>query len=140
MPAPAYPMDARATTAPTSKKSPEEREFVVDSGASMHMLSKKVLRSDEMETLRRSRKATVVLTASGDVRTNEEAQVFVHDLNLFVKVQLLEETLAVPSLGKLCEDHGYSYESVSVQKPRLTQQGKRIVCKTDNFAPLVFHG
>ena len=36
-------------------KSPEEREFVVDSGASMYMLSKKDLSSDEMETLRRSR-------------------------------------------------------------------------------------
>ena len=34
----------------------EERMFVVDSGASMHMLSKKDLRSDEMDTLRRSRK------------------------------------------------------------------------------------
>ena len=33
----------------------EERMFVVDSGASMHMLSKKDLSSDEMDTLRRSR-------------------------------------------------------------------------------------
>ena len=32
--------EAKATPAPTSKL-PEEREFVVDSGASMHMLSKK---------------------------------------------------------------------------------------------------
>ena len=36
--------------------------------------------------------------------------VFVHDLNQFVTVQLLEETTAVLSLGKLCKDHGYSYE------------------------------
>ena len=33
----------------------EERVFVVDSGASMHMLSKKGLSLDEMDTLRRSR-------------------------------------------------------------------------------------
>ena len=38
---------------------------------------------------------TVVLTANGEVHTNEEAQVYVHDLNLFVTVQLLEETPAV---------------------------------------------
>ena len=44
------------------------------------------------------------------MQTNEEAQVFVHDLDLFVTVQLLEETLAVLSLGKLCEDHGFSNE------------------------------
>ena len=52
----------------------------------------------------------MVLTANGEVHTNEGAQVYVHDLNLFVTVQLLEETPAVLSLGKLCEDHGYSYE------------------------------
>ena len=35
-------------------KNTEERMFVVDSGASMHMLSKKDLRSDEMDILTRS--------------------------------------------------------------------------------------
>ena len=48
---------------------------------------------------------TVVLTANGEVHTNEAAQVFVHDLHLFVTMQSLEETPAVLSLGKLCEDH-----------------------------------
>ena len=92
-----------------SKKT-EERVFVVDSGASMHMLSKKDLRSDEMDTLRRSRTPATVVTANGEVQTNEEAQVHVHHLNLFVTVQLLEETPAVLSLGKLCSEHGCSYE------------------------------
>ena len=67
------------------------------------MMSKKDLSSDEMGTVKRSRTPTVVLTANGEVRTHEEAQVFVHDLNQFVVVQLLEETPAVPSPGKLCK-------------------------------------
>ena len=66
----------------------------------MHMLSEKDLSSDELETLRRSRNPTVVVTANGGVQTNEEAQVYVHDLGLFVTVQLLEDTPAVLSLGK----------------------------------------
>ena len=74
----------------------------------MHMMSKKDLSSDILDTLRRSWYPTVVLTANGEVHTNEEAQVYVHDLNLFETVQELEETPAVLSLGKLCEDHGYS--------------------------------
>ena len=81
-----------------------------------------------------------MLTADGEVHTHEEAQVFVHDLNQFVTVQQLEETPAVLSLGKLCEDHGYPYEWVSGQKPRLTPNGKSIICKTDNFVPLVAPG
>ena len=66
----------------------------------------------------------MVLTANGEVHTNEEAQVFVHDLNLIVTVQVLEETLAVLSLGKLCEDHGYSYEWVSGKRTTVDQRGE----------------
>ena len=69
------------------------------------MLSKKVLSSDEMETLRRSRNPTTVATANGEVQTNEEAQVYVHDLGLFVTVQILDDAPAVLSLGTLCEEH-----------------------------------
>ena len=60
----------------------------------MHMLSRKVLSSAETGTLRRSRTPTTVVTADGEVQTNEEAQVHVHDLHLFVTVQLLEDTPA----------------------------------------------
>ena len=42
------------------------------------------------------------------------------------------------SLGKLC--HGYSHGRASGQKPRLPKEGKTIVCKTDNFVPLVVPG
>ena len=62
--------------------SPEEREFVVDSRASLHMLSKMDLSSDEVVTLRRSRNPTTVVTACGEVQTNEEAKVSDHDLLL----------------------------------------------------------
>ena len=133
------PIEAKVMPAPTSKR-PEEPELAVDSGASMPMLSKKDLTSDELDTLRRSRNPTVVLTANGEVHTNEEAQVFVYDLDLFVTVPILDDTLALLSFGKLCEEHGYTYEWASGQKPRLIKEGKTLVCKTDNFVPLVVPG
>ena len=58
------PTEAVVTLTSTSKR-PEEREVVVDSGASMDMMSKKGLSSDELDTLRKSRTHTVVLTANG---------------------------------------------------------------------------
>ena len=106
----------------------------------MHMLSKRDLSSAEMDTLRRSRIPTTVVKANGEVQTNEEAQVYVHDLGLFVTVQLLEDTLAVLSFGKLSEEHGYSYEWASGQRPQLTKQGKKIISKADNYVPFVFPG
>ena len=89
------------------------------------MMSEKELSSEELDAMRRSRTPTSLLTANGEVHAHEEAEVFVHDLNLFVTVQLLEETPAVLSLGKHCEDHGLSYEWVCCQKPRLTKEGHK---------------
>ena len=61
---------------PTSSSlKPEEREFVVDCGASMHMISKKDLNSAESETLTTTRSPTTVITANGEVQTHEEATV-----------------------------------------------------------------
>ena len=47
----------------------------------MHMLSKKDFSSSEVDTLRKSKNFTSGVTASGEVQTNEEAQVNVHDLD-----------------------------------------------------------
>ena len=53
--------------APSTMK-PEEREFVVDSGASMHMISKKDLNSAEIETVTTSRSPTTEKTAGHSLR------------------------------------------------------------------------
>ena len=52
----------------------------------------------------------------------------------------LEETPAVLSLGKLCEDHGKTYHWTSGQKPHLTKKGKRIDCNISNYVPSVVPG
>ena len=93
-----------------------------------------------METLRRSRIPSTVVTANAEVQTNEAAQVYVHDFALFVTVQILDDTPAVLSLGKFCDEHGYTYEWVSGKQPRLTKQGKKNLCKTQNFVPMVVLG
>ena len=58
---------------PASILKPVEREFVVDSGASMHMISKKDLSNAEMDTKTKSCSPTIVVTANGEVQTHEEA-------------------------------------------------------------------
>ena len=76
----------------------------------MHMLSKKVLSSDEMEISGDPGPLTTVVTDNGEVQTNKDAQVYVRDLHLFVTVQILDDPPAVPFLDKLCEEHGYTWE------------------------------
>ena len=123
-----------------STKEPEEREFVVDSGASMHMVSEKDLNSAELEIMRASRSPTTVMTANGEVQTKEEATMCVKQLDSLVEVMLLQETSAVLSLGKLSEEHGYTYHWTSGQKPLLIRSGKRSDCNISNFVPFVVPG
>ena len=68
----------------------DEREFVVDSGASMHMVSKRDFNSAELEIMRTSRSPTTVMTANGEVQTRDEATSYVKQLDLFVQVMLLQ--------------------------------------------------
>ena len=132
------PSENRCLLASTLK--PEEREFVVDSGASMHMISKKDLSNAEMDTLTKSCSPTIVITAHGEVQTHEEAVVFVQELDIFLTLKVLENTPAVLSLGKLCDENGYSYEWLNGQKPHLIKDGIRIICNTENFVPIVVPG
>ena len=62
------------------------------------MLSRRALNSADLETVKVSCVSTTVMTANGEVQTTEKATMNVKDLDLFVTVKLLEDTLAVLSL------------------------------------------
>ena len=63
-----------------------------------------------MDTLTKSCSPTIVIAANGEVQTHEEATVYVKELDIFLTLKVIENTPAVLSLGKLCDEHGYSYE------------------------------
>ena len=125
---------------PASNLKPVEREFVVDSGASMHIISKKDFSDAEMDTLTKSCSPTTVITANGKVQTHEESIVYVKELDIFLSMKVLDNTPAVLSLGKLCDENGYSHEWINGQKPHLIKDGIRIICNTENFVPIVVPG
>ena len=101
----------------------------------MHMVSKKDCNSAELETMRTSRSPTTVMTANGAVQTREKATVYVKQWDLFVKIMPLEESSAVLSLEKLCEDHGYTYHRISGHKLHLIRNGKSIDCNFSKCVP-----
>ena len=87
------------------------------------MISKKDLSDAEMDTLTKSFSPTIVVTANGEVQTHEEAIVYVKELDIFLTMKVIENTLAVLSLGKLCDENGYSCEWINGQKPHLIKTG-----------------
>ena len=74
----------------------------------MHMISKKDLNSAELETVTTSRSPTTVITANCEVQTHEEATVYVKELGIFLTMKVIQDTRALLSSGKLCDEHGYS--------------------------------
>ena len=84
--------------------------------------------------------AWIVITANGEVQTHEEAIVYVKELGIFLPMKVLENTPAVLSLRRLCDENGYSYEWINGQKPHLIKDGIRIICNTENIVPIVVLG
>ena len=65
----------------------------------MHMMNKVDLTLEEQETITVSNKLTAVISATETIRTTaEQATAYVEDLDMFVSVQLFEDTLV--SSGK----------------------------------------
>ena len=130
------PSENWCLSAPSTLKL-EEREFVVDSGASMHMISKKDLNSAELETVTTPRSPTDgYITANDEVQTNEEATVLRQRVGKNSwQWKSLQDTPAVSSPGKLCDEHGYSYEWINGQEPHLIKKKKgiRIQCNTEKL-------
>ena len=63
-----------------------------------------------MDTLTKSCNPTIVVTANGEVQTHEEATVYVKKKDIVLTMKVLENTL-----GKLCDENGYSYEWINGQ-------------------------
>ena len=93
-----------------------------------------------MDTLTKSCSPTIVITANGEVQMHEEAIVYVKELDIFLTMKVLDNTPAVLSLGKLCDENGCSYEWINDQKPHLIKDGIRIICNTESFVPIVVPG
>ena len=55
-------------------------------------------------------------------------------------MKVLDNTPAVMSLGKFCDENGYFYEWIDGQKPHLIKDGIRIICNTEKFVPIVVPG
>ena len=102
----------------------------------MHMISKKGFSEAEMDTLTKSCSPTIVITANGEVQTHEEAIVYVKDLDIFLTMKVLDNTPAVLSLGKLCDETNGS----TVKSHISLKNGIRIICNTENFVPIVVRG
>ena len=117
-----------------------EREFIVESGASLRMMSKSDLTSEEQETVRKSKDPSVTMTANGRTHTKGEGTVFISDLDMSVQVKLLKASPAVISRGNCAKKtvtrmHGTTKSAIISH-----QEWEKMDGTTDNHVPLVVPG
>ena len=87
-----------------------------------------------------SRRSTTVITANGSTDNSEEPTVHMKDLDMFVTVQLLEDTPALLSLAKPAKKMGLHTSGKKVKNQFLMNDDKHILCNCDYFVPAVVPG
>ena len=121
---------------PQTGISHEDRELKVDSGASMHRMSKNDFFHGESETIRKSKESCTSVTANGKTTTTEEPGVCVRHLDIFVCCRpFLEDSPAAPA-REFCEEHGYSCEGKENTYPHSSRMATFSLCKSEKCAPI----
>ena len=107
----------------------------------MHTISRKHLNFAQLETFGISRCPSTVITANGEVKTHEEATVYVWELDLFLTAKkssnIRQQCYRSESFARITDVH---MMGPMVKTPCLIQTGIRIQCNTENYVPIVVSG
>ena len=120
-------------------KGPKTRKFLVDSGASFHLVSKESLSQKESKTVHLIPFPIEIQTANGVVTITECCQVFIHELGIKVNAMILNNTIAVLSLGRLVDDEKFECTWRPGKPCTLTSpEGKVTECPAHHNVPFLF--
>ena len=115
-----------------------QRSFVIDSGASHHLIGFNKLTPKEKGSIRSIAEPQRLQSANGIVTVDKEVHIFVPALNISVWAQLMDDCPAILSLGQLCSKQGWTYEWRTGQRPTLSKGTKRIILTQLHDVPMVF--
>jgi hypothetical protein len=136
--APKAPPKGRRKPFSVQSKGSKKRRFLVDSGASSHLVSKESLSQKERKTVSSLPFPIEIQTANGTVVIKECCEVFVHDLGIKLKAMLLNDTIAVLSLGRLLEDNQFKFDRHPGLEATLTSpDGKATRCPSQHNVPFI---
>ncbi len=85
------------------------RPFVVDSGATYHMIGETDLTYYERQTMYKFEEPIAMRTADKVLWAYKGVKVFIHELEICVEAVCFPQAPAVLSLGKLVEEEGFDY-------------------------------
>ncbi len=80
------------------------RKYMMDSGSTFHLICWKHLREQEKQNIRNCRPC-MLNTANGKVKVDKEVDIYIYELDLTLTAYILDDSLPILSVGRLCRMH-----------------------------------
>ena len=116
------------------------RTYIVDSGASFHIVSRTEMTERELKTITKIDQPILIQTANGLLELTEKCQIYVRDLKAQLWAYILDDTVSLLSLGLLVEELGYSYIWNPRRSPMLRKGNITVRCHPMNIVPHIYPG
>ena len=114
----------------------DDQKYIVDSGASLQMMSGDALTILYKDTKRKSGDLTIIVIANGMAGSTGEVIVYINDLDVFVTMMLMEGSPTFYS-GFIMRRNGLLFRMEQGRVSIVDQCGKVIRCKSENHEPTV---
>lgn len=129
---------APTAAASSSRGNVRPRRYIVDSGASFHLVDPRTLTARERATIEEVDEPVPIETANGEVVLYQRCRVYVVELKIEVMAYLHEDTVCVLSLGLLVDRNGFTYLWRPGKAPEL-KRGKFVVSCSPHFnVPFIY--
>ena len=118
----------------------DTREYLLDSGASFHLIAWKYLRYEEKKTYRKAEQSITMTTANGNVTAIYIVTIYVQTIDKHVDAYLLDDVVPVLSMGLLCKEHllKFIWDGHQSNAPYLLHpDGKQTPCDVSQNCPSV---
>ena len=114
------------------------REYIIDSGASNHLVAKNQLHENEKETIRPLDVAKRIQCANGTMTIKTMAQIYVPFLEKSVWAYVMRDCPTILSLGMLCNEEGWNYSWQNGKDPVLWKDKVVIRLHSKQQVPVMY--
>ena len=113
------------------------RKYILDSGASFHLVDDETLTKEEKATIETCKSITLE-TANGEVVVNRRCQIYVKELDINVWAFLHKDTVCVLSLGLIVDRSGFTFVWKPGRAPTLTKGKLKITSQPNHNVPFIY--
>ena len=130
--------ESSAQARPSSQSGPRPRRYIVDSGASFHLVDPRTLTRKEQQKVEDIEVPIPIETANGEVAVTQRCRVLVIELNLYICAFLHVDTVCVLSLGLLVDRDGFTYHWKPGKAPELKKGKLCVACYPHFSVPFIY--